>query len=94
MNRIGLACAIALPVFAAACNRTPEPEPMPVMLTAAEQACVDQGVAMTGADPSTVIVTPTASTKTGESIYTVNAGGMNYNCVAGMDGTVSSFTAM
>lgn len=93
MNRLGLAAAILLPVTIAACHRNePEPVAVPIM-SGAEQACATRAAETTGADASTVTVVPTASTKTGESIYTVTANGVNYNCVVGPDLTVSSFTA-
>ena len=42
-------------------------------------------------EPVSVAVTPVASTKEGDTIYTVVAGGVAYNCVASPDGTVRSF---
>jgi uncharacterized low-complexity protein len=63
-----LAAALLLPIALAACARQ-EPETVAVpTLSAAEQACVDQAVATTGADPATVTITPTAATKTGDTI--------------------------
>ena len=87
--------ALALSLFAplavlAACNRQPPPPPAP-MLSAAEQACLDQGAAIAAVDASTVTVTPVSSTKAGDTIYSVVAGGVAYNCVASFDGTVTSF---
>ena len=46
---------------------------------------------MAGVDPSTVTITPVSSTKVGDTIYSVVAGGIGYNCVASPDGTVTSF---
>ena len=56
-------------------------------MSPAEQACIAQGAQVAGADPATVTVTPVASTKEGDTIYTVVAGGVAYNCVASPDGT-------
>ncbi len=92
MIRTGLALMLLTPIALAACNRQPPPPPAPV-LSAAEQACVAQGAQMSGVDPATVTVTPTASTKLGETIYTVVANGIGYNCVVSPEGAVTSFTA-
>jgi hypothetical protein len=91
MTRIGLATALIVPVALAACNRTPPP-PEPVPLTAAESACAAAGANAAGVDAATVSVTPTSSTKTGETIYTVVANGVGYNCVVGPDNVVASFS--
>ena len=78
-------------VFFAACARQ-QPETVAVpALSAAEQACVDRAVATTGADPATVTITPTAATKTGDTIYTVVANGQAYSCTVAPDLTVAQF---
>lgn len=92
MKRASLAMMLVLPMAFAACAKKPEPVPVPVM-SAGEQACVDRAVATTGADPTSVAVTPTASTKTGDTIYTVTANGVGYSCVVAPDLTVASFSA-
>ncbi len=83
---------LVLPMAFAACAKKPEPVMVPA-LSAPEQACVDRAAATTGADPTAISVTPTASTKTGDTIYTVTANGVAYNCVVGPDMTVSVFGA-
>jgi hypothetical protein len=89
--RTGLATALIVPVILAACHKTP-PAPEPVPLTPAEAACAAAGANAAAVDVGTVTVTPTASTKMGETIYTVVANGVGYNCVVGADGTVASFS--
>jgi hypothetical protein len=90
MTRSSLAAALLLPLVFAACARQPEPAPVPV-LSAAEQACVDRAAGVTGADPATVTITPTAATKTGDTIYTVVANGQAYSCTVAPDLTVAQF---
>ena len=90
MTRTSLALSLIVPIAIAACAKQPPPPPAPVM-SPAEQACIAQGAQVAGADPATVTVTPVASTKEGDTIYTVVAGGVAYNCVASPDGTVRSF---
>ena len=91
MRVSSLAAALLLPVVLAACARQ-EPETVAVpALSAAEQACVDRAVATTGADPATVTITPTAATKTGDTIYTLVANGQAYSCTVAPDLTVAQF---
>ena len=92
MKKIGIVVALLLPVAMAACAKKPEPMATPV-LTGPEQACATRAAQVTGADASTVTVVPTASTKTGDTIYTATANGLNYNCVVGPDMMVSTFSA-
>ncbi len=95
MRKAGLAAALVLPIVIAACNRTPEPEPMVMpTMSGPEQACADRAAQMAGVEAGSVSVVPTASTKTGATIYTVNAGGVEYMCVVEMDMTVSQFSMM
>ena len=63
------------------------------MLSPAEQACIARAPQTGGVDPTTVTVTPTSSTKIGDTIYTVVANGIAYNCVASPDGTVLELPA-
>ena len=90
MNRAILALMLIAPLAIAACQKPPPPPPAPV-LSPAEQACIAAGAQTAGVDPATVSVTPTASTKMGDTIFTVVAGGVAYTCVASPDGAVSSF---
>ncbi len=90
MTRTSLSLMLILPVAMAACAKHPAPPPAPVM-SPAEQACVAQGAALAAVDATTVTITPTASTKEGDTIYTVVADGIAYNCVASPDGTVTTF---
>jgi hypothetical protein len=90
MTRTSLALILIVPVAMAACAKKPPPPPAPV-LSPAEQACIAQGAQVSGADPATVTITPVSSTKVGDTIYSVVAGGVGYNCVASPDGTVTSF---
>lgn len=92
--RIALGMALLAPIVVAACQRAPEPEPAAPLLTAGEQACVAQAAATAGVDPATVTIAPTASTKTGATIYTVNAGEASFTCVVEADLTVSEFSAL
>ena len=69
----------------AACAKQPPPPPAPV-LSPAEQACIATGAQTGAADPTTVTVVPTSSTKVGDTIYTVVANGIAYTCVASPDG--------
>jgi hypothetical protein len=70
------------------------PEPVPVTLTPHEQACVDRATAVTAADPASISIIPTTSTKTGDMVYAVTAGAVTYNCVVAPDNSVSSFSAV
>ena len=92
MTRLTLAVMLVSPIALAACNRQPPPPPAPV-LSAAEQACVAQGAQVAAVDPATVTVTPTTTTKVGDTVYTVVAGGIGYDCVVSPAGVVTSFTA-
>lgn len=91
-TRIALAALLALPLAIGACAKKPEPTPVPV-LSGAELACVTRAAEASGLDASTITVAPTASTKTGDTIYTVTAGGVDYTCVVAPDMTVSQFAA-
>ena len=91
MTRSTLAAVLLLPmVFAACARQQPETVAVPT-LSAAVQVCVDRAVATTGADPAVVTITPTASTKTGDTIYTVVANGQAYSCTVAPDLTVAQF---
>ena len=90
MTRLALATALMLPVVLAACQRTPPPPPAPVM-SAAEAACAARAAEVAGVDTATVTVVPTASTKTGATIYTATVGNTAYTCVVEIDQTVSTF---
>ena len=92
MTRLALAVMLISPIALAACNRQPPPPPAPVV-SPGEQACVAQGAQVAAVDPATVTVTPTATTKVGDTIYTVVANGIGYNCVVSPAGAVTSFTA-
>jgi hypothetical protein len=91
--RFALGMALLAPIVVVACQRAPEPEPAP-LLSAGEQACIDQAAATAGVDPATVTIAPTASTKAGATIYTVNAGTASFTCVVEVDLTVSEFSAL
>jgi hypothetical protein len=90
MTRFALAAALVLPMAIAACNRQPPPPPAPVM-SASEAACAAQAAQVAGVDAATVTVVPTATTKSGATIYTASVGGTDYSCVVEVDNTVSSF---
>ena len=92
MKKHGILAMAALPLLVAACAREPEPEVL--IVAGPELACAEQAAIASGLDASVITVTPTASTKTGATIYTATAGDAAYNCVVEVDGTVSSFTAM
>jgi hypothetical protein len=92
MTRLALAVTLISPIALAACNRQPPPPPAPV-LSPAEQACVAQGAEVAAVDAATVTVTPATTTKTGDTVYTVVANGIAYDCVASPAGVVTSFTA-
>jgi len=94
MKKHGILAMAALPLLVAACAREPEPEPEVLFVPGPELACAERAAIATGLDASVVTVTPTASTKTGATIYTATAGDAAYNCVVEVDGTISSFTAM
>jgi len=89
MNRLSLAALLIAPIAISACAK----QPVAPVLTAAEQACVARGAEISAMDPATVTVTPTSSTKVGDTIYTVVANGIGYNCVVSPEGVVTSFTA-
>ncbi len=91
MTRTGLALAVMLPVVLAACHRNPPPPVQPV-LTGPEAACAARGASTAGVDVSTVTVTPASSTKMGDTIYSVIANGVGYNCVVGPSGAVETFS--
>ena len=94
MTRTSIAAALVLPMAVVACNRTPEPEPAPMvmpMMSGPEQACADRASQMSGLGPEAVTVMRTASTKTGATIYTASAGGVDYTCVVELDMSVSTF---
>ncbi len=91
MTKHGILAMAALPLLVAGC--APEPEPEVLFVAGPEQACAEQAAVATGLDASTITVTPASSTKTGATVYAVNAGGAGFNCVVEVDGTVSSFTA-
>ena len=88
-----LAVALLAPVVLAACAREPEPAPAPVM-SAAEQACADRAASLAAVDPTAVSVVSTATTKSGATIYTASAGGVDYTCVVEVDLTISQFAAL
>ena len=92
MRKHGILAMAALPLLVAACAREPEPEIL--IVAGPELACAEQAAVATGLDASTITVTPTASTKTGATVYTATAGDAAFNCVVEVDGTVSSFTPM
>jgi hypothetical protein len=92
MTRLSLVVMLVSPLALAACNRQPPPPPAPV-LSPGEEACVAQGAQVAGVDAGTVTVTPTATTKVGDTIYTVIANGIGYNCVVTPAGVVTSFSA-
>ncbi len=92
MNRLSLLAVLGPLVIVAACAPKPAPPPAPVM-TGPEQVCANRGAATAKVDVSTVTVVPTSSTKTGDTIYTVTAGGIAYNCVVEPNGTtISTFS--
>ncbi|WP_297976852.1 hypothetical protein [uncultured Amaricoccus sp.] len=90
MTRTSLALTLIVPIAIAACAKQEPPPPAPI-LNPGEQACIAQGAAAAGVDPATVTATAVSSTKLGDTIYSVVAGGVGYNCVASPDGTVTSF---
>ena len=92
MNRLSLLVVLAPLAVVAACAPKPAPPPAPVM-TGPEAVCAARGATTAGVDVSTVTVVPTASTKAGDTIYTVTANGIAYNCVVDPDGTtISTFS--
>jgi hypothetical protein len=93
MTKLGLAALVAIPIALAACNREPPPPPAPVQ-SPGEAACAARAAQIAGVDPATVTVVPTASTKTGATIYTASVGGTDYRCVVEVDSTISVFEAM
>ncbi len=89
MNRLSLLLAFGPLVVVAACAPKPPPPP-PVMLSGPEQVCAARGASTAGVDVSTVTVVPASSTKMGDTIYTVTANGISYNCVVEPNGTTIS----
>ena len=86
--------AVLAATFALGACAKKAPEPVPVTLTPAEQACVDRAAAVTAADPAMITVAPSTSTKTGDMVYTVGANGVNYACVVSPELQVTSFSAV
>ncbi len=85
-----IGAALALPLGIAACAKKPEVPPAPIR-TAAEEACAAAAATATGLDASVVTVSPTASTKTGGTIYTAQVGDQSFTCVVEPDLSVSTF---
>lgn len=84
--------AVALPLAIMGCNRPPEPVAVAVpVVSGPEQACAARAAETAGLDPAAVSAMPVSATKTGDTIYAVDAGGVSYTCVVGLDGTVSEF---
>ena len=92
MTRTGLAVALMLPVVLVACQKTPPPPPAAGADRAGGRPARRAAPRRRASTSSTVTVTPASSTKTGETIYSVVANGVGYNCVVGPDGTIASFT--
>lgn len=90
MTKLGLAAALLVPVVLAACHKAPPPPPPPV-LSPGEAACAARAAELAGVDAGTVVVVPTASTKTGATIYTATVGDTDYTCVVEIDSTISTF---
>lgn len=82
--------AAALPIALAACTPKPAEPPAPVM-TPAEEACSALALQKLGMADGKAIVTPVSSTKTGATIYNVQAGGQEFTCTVEIDNTVSAF---
>lgn len=93
MTKFGLAALVAVPIALAACNREPPPQPAPIQ-SAGEAACAARAAQIAGVDPATVTVFPTASTKSGATIYTASVGGIDYRCVVELDSTISTFDVL
>ncbi len=90
MTRFGFAALVAVPIALAACHREPPPPPAPIQ-SAGEAACAARAAQLAGVDPATVTVVPTASTKSGATIYTTTVNGVDYRCVVEIDSTISAF---
>ena len=90
MTKFGFAALVAVPLVVAACQREPAPPPAPIQ-SPGEAACAARAAQLAGVDPATVTVVPTASTKSGASVYTASAGGVDYRCVVELDSTISTF---
>ena len=90
MTRFGFAALVAVPIVLAACQREPPPPPPPV-LSPGEAACAARAAQLAGVDAATVTVVPTASTKSGATIYTTSVNGVDYRCVVELDTTISTF---
>jgi hypothetical protein len=90
MTRLGLAAA-ALPVVVLAACQQPAPEPVAPVVSPGEAACAAAAAQTAGVDPATVTVVPTATTKTGATIYTATVGTTDYTCVVELDSTISTF---
>lgn len=86
-----LAATLLVPLALAACQRTPPPPPPAPILTAAEAACAARAAEVAGVDAALVTVVPTASTKSGATIYTASVGDTDYTCVVEVDQTISTF---
>ena len=93
MTKLGLAALVAFPIALAACQKEPPPPPAPVQ-TAGEAACAARAAQLAGVDAATVTVVPTASTKTGATIYTASVNGVDYRCVVEIDSTISTFDVL
>ena len=61
------------------------------MLSPGEAACAAQAAQVAGVDAATVTVVPTATTKTGATIYTATVGDTDYTCVVEVDSSISTF---
>jgi hypothetical protein len=85
---------MALPVVVLAACQQPAPEPLPPVQSPGEAACAAQAAQVAGVDAATVTVVPTASTKSGATIYTATVGETDYTCVVELDSTISSFEAV
>jgi hypothetical protein len=92
MAKFGLAAHGAGPIALAACER--EAPPAAVVQSPGEAACAARTAQLAGVDPATVTVVPTASTKSGATIYTASAGGVDYRCVVELDSTISAFDVL
>ncbi|MFO1105005.1 MAG: hypothetical protein U1E34_02805 [Amaricoccus sp.] len=85
------AALLALPLVVAACAKPAPPPPAAPILSPGEQACVEHASQAAGVDPATVAITPTTSTKTGGTVYSVTSGAHSFMCVVEADQKVSIF---